>query len=90
MNKFASSQKWAANFNRMVFSMDYLRKKAKGLGIVDVRVRTKEEDPLYPRIQITMKDDRILVWGIPAGDPESFRIYFAGWLAGFDEGRRMQ
>ena len=90
MNNNETSQEWAKRFGKMAFSIEYLRKKAKGLGFVDVRVRTKEEDPLYPRIQITKKDGGILVMGIPGGDPESFRIYFAGWLAGFDEGVRIQ
>ena len=89
MSNLESSQAWAKQFGEMAYSIDYLRKKAKGMGFIDVRVMPKEEDPLYPRIQITKKDGNILVMGIPAGDPESFRIYFAGWLAGFDEGFRI-
>jgi hypothetical protein len=72
------------------FSMSRLRKRARSRGIVEVELISRELDALYPRVQMIDKDGGKLILGIPDGDPESVRVYLAGFLAGFDQAATME
>lgn len=57
---------------------------------MEVELISREHDPLYPRVQMIDKDGGKLILGIPDGDPESVRVYLAGFLAGFDQAVTME